>query len=218
MATMIPDVLYIRVGLGGAAVGAGTAGNPGGLSYISIAPDTNAANLLLVSGNVAAQGGGAGAGAGTATAGAGSTIATTALCLFSSLGVVTFLAGGIGAAGGGVNAAGSSSTALATGFTCGGAGGGGVTATNRAGGDVTGAGPLVTIAGGAAGSNPGGPGYNLWAPMCFTGGSGGGSSNNTAGGAGGDAGQGSGGGGGGGGTTGGGGGAGGTGLIAIAGI
>lgn len=77
-----------------------------------------------------------------------------------------------------------------------GAGGGGTTSADFAGGAVTGAGRCPTIPGGIAGSFPGNPGYaGPILPPTFCGGSGGGSSNTGAGGAGGDGAAGSGGGG-----------------------
>ena len=137
---------------------------------------------------------------------------------------VVAIGGTNGGAGGAVAGAAGGVGTLAHGLCASGAGGGGTTSADFAGG----AGPTTpsanyypaTMAGGAAGSNPGRDGA-LWLPhpgvgIYSQGGTGGGSSNTGAGGAGGNAAQGgSGGGGGGAGTTGGAGGRGGAGYIVI---
>lgn len=222
----LPEVLYLLVGRGGAAVGTNTAGNAGQLSYVCACPqNASASDRILVSGAAAAGGG-----AIAATGGSAGTAAATANCSLSSW-ALSFISivGIIGTAGG------ASSGAAGTAFSLGagniqspfipGTGGGGVTTTDFAGGAISAAGGWPGLVGGAAG---GGRGQNGYAPnMAFGvrymglsplyyGGTGGGTLDAGTGGAGGDGALGSGGGGGGGGTTGGGGGKGGDGIIVIA--
>src|SRR5262245_26334087 len=63
-AMLLPDSLYVQVGVGGASVGAGTLGNPGAVSFVSIIPASNGTNIVLYSGAAAALGGAAGTAAG----------------------------------------------------------------------------------------------------------------------------------------------------------
>lgn len=97
----------------------------------------------------------------------------------------------------------------------GGAGGGGSTAADFAGGNITGAGPVPTILGGQNAGDPGADGFISWKQFMMTGGAGGASNNAGTGGKGGDGAPGCGGGGGGAGVTGGAGGRGGNGLIML---
>jgi hypothetical protein len=101
-------------------------------------------------------------------------------------------------------------------FISGGAGGGGTTSADFAGGNISGGVLVPTLSGGLAGSNNGKKGYDqLNKCFYFSGGSGGGSSNSGIGGNGGAGGPGCGGGGGGAGTAGGTGGLGGPGFTLV---
>lgn len=216
---LLPDVLYIQAGAGGAGQGSGSPGTNGQRSFVSVKyGSVNAADLVLVSGAAAAIGGAAGT-ATTAAGGAAETIATTGLAVLQMLGAWNACVGMIGAAGGsgaGSNP-GANSAALSINQGCGGAGGGScpIGNTSNAGGNITGAGLIPSIAGGTTGASVDGTSgwRQLW-PFLSSGGSGGGGTNAQAG-KGGNAGYGSGGGGGGGGTTGGVGGRGGHGIVIV---
>lgn len=216
----LPDVLYIQVGQGGQGVssGGGTAGS-GVLSYVAVAPNTTATNVLAVSGNAAAVGGGTGTGAAVGAAGTAGTIATIANCPLAGLGYYQFIAGQIGVAGGAVAGAVGTAQSIPTTsvITMGGSGGAGTTSADFAGGLFTAISnsylseqrPETP----AAGSNNGSGGVQMWKPFFSFGGGGGSSSNTGIGGNGGNGAYGAGGGGGGAGTTGGRGGNGGTGIV-----
>jgi hypothetical protein len=234
-AFILPDILYIQPGIGGARADGGTSGNTGNLSYVSFEPNTTAsASILIQSGTSPAGGGGVGTntGTGAGTVGAGSTVWSgnqylTVLCTGSTT------AGAAGALGG-TNLPGPGGSIILSKILSGGAGGGGVSAggTQSEGGAIVGSGFVPTITSGTTSSiasYAGRPGYaqfNLTSesfmdgPLIFTGGSGGASSGNltiAAGGAGGNGAFGCGGGGGGAsyGSTGGAGGKGGDGFILI---
>lgn len=204
----LPGLLHLRVGVGVLA-GAGSQ------SIISLLPSTATAAPWLV----LANGGGVGGNGSAAAVGAsGSAGAVTTGGAYAALGSFVSTAGQIGATGGAVaGATGPVMTfgAAGTVFVAGGAGGAGTNTADFAGGAVAGAGLCPTIPGGAAGSNPGSAGYELWVPPTFCGGSGGGSASAGPGGAGGAGGRGSGGGGGGAGTVSGVGGRGGDGFVLI---
>jgi hypothetical protein len=220
-AFLLPDVLYVRPGNGGAPVTNGT------VSYLAVAPNTTLNNAIL-----SIAGGGTG-GTGTAAAGgtAGTAGAATAPSVFVGAGIYINNVGIVGGAGGAhTGAAGTAAVATTAPAspTTGGAGGGGtpVANTNFAGGAITAAGPWPAIAGGLAGGGAGNNGWNLnmslipagkrSLPLFFSGGSGGGTNGAAGtGGAGGVAAWGCGGGGGGAGVTGGSGGRGGNGFIII---
>jgi len=226
-AYQLPDILYLSVGNGGSGgVGGATPTNGGAgvLSYVSLRPDiATATNILLQSGAVAPTFGQAGA------SGTGGTAGTIyAKSLFANLGMSTGVAGQSGTSGA-ISTAAVNITInnIITGAPC---GGNTSTAAAFAGGDITGLGPIPTIAGGALGAaaatgGKGSDGYESPAlfnlgkrePMFFTAGAGGGASVSGQGGAGGNGSYGCGGGGGGAGFTGlgGAGGAGGDGLIVI---
>lgn len=222
----LPKTLYIQPGLGGAGVAASTVGNPGQLSYVCVAPNTTAANVVIQSGAARASNTAATAGTGAAAGAGGSaeTISTVILCMQAQWGMLQFLAGKVGAAGGAVTgAAGLANTLFTTGCSNGGAGGGSTPAANTdfAGGAQTGAGIYPTIVGGTSGGNPGhgSGGYGIMfdqlVPYGGAGGATGGPALSVAG-NGGDGGfPGGGGGGGGGGVTGGRGGKGGDGVVYI---
>lgn len=233
-ATYLPDTLYLQVGQGGIGGGGGTTvtnGATGSLSYVSIQPNTTAANILVQSGNIAATGGIRGS-VSPSTGGAGSTIWATTTANILIFGLVVPVAGQAG--GTGVAPAAPTNTTISTIVTGGAAGASMNGATSRTGAQITGTGSIPTILGGEAGGSststvPGGPGGNFTSVfpdsestystlnLFFGGGSGGGSSDGGSGGAGGNAAFGGGGGGGGAGITNGGGagGKGGDGLIII---
>lgn len=218
----LPDTLFIQAGAGGIGVGSGggTAGS-GIQSYVAIAPNTTATNVVALSGNAGGLGGGTGTGAAVGAAGTAGTIATIANMPLAAAGQYTLLAGQIGVAGGAVaGAVGTAQAIPATGLRCmAGSGGAGTTSADFAGGLFT----AITSswlseqrpATPAAGSNPGSGGTQYWKPFFGFGGGGGSSSNTAAGGAGGNGAYGCGGGGGGAGTTGGKGGDGGAGIVII---
>jgi hypothetical protein len=232
--SMLPDTIYIQVGLGGAGGTPSLSGNAGGISYVSNQPNTTALNILLQNGSAGANGGIAGGTSVAGTGGAGGTIWANSSFVFGNLGLLTSDAGQTGANGGVQTADGGSLTP--TKICTGGAGGGGVNgstlANSHLGGDIIGSGFLPTIDGGTNdatnGTQNGSSGFKslndlfttpFQTPMFFTGGAGGGSANTSArsGGAGGKGSFGSGGGGGGGSYngTGGAGGNGGDGLVLI---
>lgn len=149
---LLPDTLYIQVGLGGDGGTANGVGSSGGLSTISIQPNTTATNVIIRSGTVGAAGGNNGTTtAGSGTGGAGGTVFTVASGFLSNLGFFSSIAGDAGAnAGYGAN--GSTKTALSTMCLCGGGGGAGkTTGTDFAGGSILAGGVLGRVAGGTGG-------------------------------------------------------------------
>lgn len=214
-AAVLPDVLYIRVGLGGGATQAG------GRSYVSAVPAATpaAANLFLVSGAADAGAGGTGT-TSTAAGGAAGTVMAATTAILSNLGRWVALAGQAGG-NGGLGAQGTTIIALNALPVGGGAGGGGPSAANAnfTGGQITGTGLVPTRVAGQISGTAGDHGVTLWPPtfpFMSCGGAGAGSSATTANTfIAGNGGVGSGGGGGGGGTAGGAGGRGGDGLVII---
>jgi hypothetical protein len=218
-AIVLPDVLYVSVGKGGAGgasakvAATGNIGSNGSASFVSIAPSSNAIYLTCL-----ANGGGGSSTqlAASSVAGVGAAVATQVNCLMSGLGQFFALAGQDGTAGG--QSSGASVIYPTTGLLLsGGAAGGGMNSTNvvRFGGSVTAptysSFPLVpTRTGGVVTGNfigdPGADGITLLQPLMSIGGAGGCSnslttSNSCTGGNGGNGGLGSGGGGAGGGPT-----------------
>lgn len=214
-ASVLPDTLYINVGVGGVGGDTGTgngsdgSGGSGALSYVMIYPDTafTASNVVLQSGSAAAVGGrtggsvSAGGQAGTAWTPTGS--------ILSNLGLIATYAGQAGPVGQTTVAA---SNVLISGITTGGAPGGGTNNVGINGGSIIGYGnTLPTISGGTTASTltingsgnymPSRPNTvgMTYGPMFFSGGAGGASGLSTGGngGKGGDGAFGSGGGGGG---------------------
>lgn len=229
-AAVLPDTLYVMVGLGGAASGNNTIGNAGSGSYVEILPSSGsvpANNLVLAFGGGAGQKGTTTA-ATAGIAGAAGIVATYSVLAQLAIGWISLpgQAGGAGGTGATTGGAGGAVTCMVA-LTSGGAGGGGVGSsdtTANAGGNITGAGLFPTVTGGvghAADATINGMcGSSLLQPYCSTGGSGGGCNGDATvqsglAGAGGDAGYGSGGGGGGGGITGASGGKGGNGIVII---
>jgi hypothetical protein len=231
----LPDILYVQVPVGGASATAGQTGSSGGLSYISVEPNTTTTNIVMQSGAAGAGGGAGGtnSGTGAGSGGTAGTIWTYSSNPFQAVGMISVIPGQAGATGGG-NTPSSGSTITPIGIVSGGTGGGGVSAagTQTTGGIIIGSGFLPSISGGSTSSTatlPGLNGYCLTSPttesfidgpLFFTGGTGGASSGITtitAGGLGGNGSYGSGGGGGGAsyGSTGGVSGKGGDGLVLI---
>ena len=217
-AFLLPDTLYVQVGIGGAGgAGSATAANgaagvAGGLSYVTIAPATTAVGVIAQSANAAPP-----VGTATGAATAAQTIWSTATNPFTSLGQLNIIAGLAGAA---QNAG---ISALATTLTTPGCGGGSkpINSQNAGGTLVSSSVVLLTqLDSGVAGGGVGGNGYGSMSPLCGTGGSGGGGNLTGNGGKGGDGWYGCGGAGGGSGLTtggfrGGNGGRGGDGLVII---
>jgi hypothetical protein len=219
-ANVLPDTLYVLVGVGGAGgtgsavTGNGQAGAAGSNSVVAISPSTAAIGLLAGS-NTAPPGGGAAAG----TGGTVPTVAIVTQSPFSQLGIYNIVVGLVGIASE-VN-----TTALATTLVTGGAGGGTKPFNSpfqRAGGSILPASVILTTQlDGLVGGGNGGSGYGSMNPFCGTGGAGGGGNLTGNGGNGGNGFYGSGGGGGGAGLTsgtsftGGRGGKGGDGLVII---
>ncbi len=226
MAALLPKTLNILPGNGGiGGTGTGVAGIVGARSFVTDNQGiTTGAGAILISGSAAAVAGSAG----NATGGQAATLPETlgaasnniyACTALSMLFVIGLAGSGNGA---GTGAAGTTLTYQSTtvSLVIGGTGAGTMQAssnTDRAGGAITGAGLMPTLAGGAAAAGAGNSGYTLWRPFMAIGGTGGGSAGAAGtGGQGGAGGLGCGGGGGGPGTTGGKGGAGGPGLVMVA--
>lgn len=218
LSIMLPDVLYVKTGRGGngGINGAtGTTGENGQPSYVSLVPSEIGEDVIAYSGGGGSGGGGGKINGGGGTAGTPGAIATNGNAKFSCLAFKTFTVGASGTFGN-LTSAGTAVTALSSNIFCGGGGGAGTTNTNAnsAGGGITGAGLIASIAG-TTGATPASAGYFSNVPFCAVGGVGGGSSGTGTGSYGGDAGYGCGGGGGGGGVTGGVGGRGGDGIVII---
>jgi hypothetical protein len=200
-ATLLPDSLYIQVGIGGAgAIGtnAVVSGGTGTRSFISLLPSTTAAtNIIMASGNVAASTAGE-----TALTSTGATFITLANFISTV----------------GATQPASDVTPLSSQITCPGAWQNGQTTAAGASILSTSISPLIqggaSVVSGTGGN--GADGITSWKPFYSLGGAGGGGSQNGIGGKGGDGGIGSGGGTGGAGTiAGGNGGKGGDGLVVI---
>lgn len=147
---LLPDTLYINVGMGGAG-GVNAAGSSGGISTISIEPNTTSSNVIIKSGISGAGGGLRGtATVGSGTAGTGGTAFVVSEGFLSSLGTWSSFNGISGANGGapGFNAGGTV-LALNTFILTGGGGGGGRSTINGgAGGSILANGVLGRAAGG----------------------------------------------------------------------
>lgn len=209
---MLPDILYIQVGVGGVG------GSAGALSYVSVLPLIAAANILAVSTTTNPGTGANGSATAGGAGGSGGGGPTPNNASFALLGNVVFQISQNARAGGAhTGAVGGSHTFLQSQVVMGGMGGAGVGTTDNefAGGAVLVAGIMRGIDGGTAGGGAGNAGYFIRKPFCMAPGSGGGSSGTGTGGRGGDGSYGCGGGGGGGGVTGGLGGRGGDGLVII---
>jgi len=210
-ASLIPDILYILPGTGGAGGIGGaspTAGTSATKSFVSLIPDTTSiSNIVCTSGNVAATGGPAGSTI-APTIGVAETIGTSANAVFLNLGNFVANAGINGGIGALINA---SNSTFAS-FTVAGSGGGG---TGTGGGFTVSTGNRFPVIAGTPINTKGSDGAIFYTPfLTLFGGRGGGGG--TTGGNGGNGAPGCGGGGGGAGTTSAGnGGRGGDGLIMI---
>jgi len=236
-AFLLPETLYINVGIGSAGASAGTGAASGALSYASIQPSTNSIYIVAQSGNSPAGGGGGGTNTGTG-AGAGGTAGTRWLYTdypLADMGIITSANGQVGGTGGSNVPANAPNVTPILPVTAGTGGGSSNVGGTTLGlpGNIVGSGFLPTISGGSSnvldpisrggktgfmGINPSTESY-LNFPMVYTGGSGGGAGGNTgySGGTGGNGSFGSGGGGGGASysSTGGSGGRGGDGIVLI---
>ena len=175
----LPDILYIQVGLGGRGGIPNNSGAAGNRSFISIAPNTTAQNVVMGSGTAGAVGGPAGAGASvlgetafTSTVGNFITLSTFISTIGNPTPVYTSSIIDI--------------TPLTSQITCPGAGGGGVSATipsitvfNGSSINATSLSPRISggtsFTGSTAATN-GADGYTSWKPFFSTGGAGGGCS------------------------------------------
>jgi hypothetical protein len=171
-ATFVPDILYVRPAGGNNDINSTAASRA---SYISIAPNNTAQNLILTVT--------AGSGGFNNTAGSGAAAATFGSGIWMNSGLFTSIAGQSGGAGvTTIDTAGGSVTFGASGLPVTGGGGGG--RGSGAGGSVIGAGLLPTRSGGAGTTGGNGengfrqgqnfaPGFKLF-PLLFSGGAGGG--------------------------------------------
>lgn len=217
-AALLPDTLFISVGVGPAGGVGNAAGVIGNNSYISaILANITGANLYLKANtnNPAAPA----AASTTGAAGAAGTITAITGCQLAYGGIFSAtvsVPGGAGSLGAGAAAA---VVAMTSSFLCGGTGGGGVPTSSNvdtAGGPITAAGLVPALVGGLAAGGNGLLGFFQLNGLCGSGGTGGGSNGAAGtGGVGGNGGIGCGGGGGGEGVTGGAGGRAGDGLVAI---
>ena len=220
---VLPDTLYISVGMGGNGQTSSISGTSGGISYVSVMPNILPINVILASSNSGATC------SNVQTGGVAGSVFTAVNGILSNLGIITTNGGGNGANGGTQASSPGGNTSLY--MTSGGAGGGAITSGNTTanGGGVSAGSLNPTISGGITTgilngiSNP----YNYFSdgnismknPMLFSGGLGGASSTTSNGGNGGNGSYGCGGGGGGASTIGNGiggnGGNGGNGLVII---
>ena len=220
--SLVPSILFIAVGGGGIGGAADTAGGRGAATTVAVAPNFTATNTLLTTFGTAATNP---ALPGTSSAGGAGGFSTSASIIsnmpLAGLGLWQTIAGQVGTNGGAHTGAAGGAQSLPTSGAnvMGGTGGGGVTATDQAGGLITGVTSSLISEGrpinAPAGSNNGSGGFNLNNLFFSYPGLGGGSSNAGTGGAGGNGGYGCGGGGGGAGVTGGRGGDGGPGVVVM---
>ena len=140
----LPDVLYVQTGYSG-----GTAH-----TKVSVSPRFTVVNEIILYAQFANGAGGNASGATAGTGGVGGNIVTIATSCLSGLGRYQFFAGQAGT-NGGTTGAGNDLALPTTGLiVTGGAGGAGLASGNGgAGGRITGAGPLQTLAGGIGAIN-----------------------------------------------------------------
>ena len=158
--SLLPDILHIQTGLGGAGRVFEGGGLSGAATYISIYPNTNAANLLVTCG----AGGGAGASGG---AGSGGTVT-----IGNTVGVVQGYNGNNGSTAGSP----ASDAILSTGSPIfGGTGGGGYSypTGGASGGFQTYSNVIPYSPGTPSNGGSGKRGYVIWKPFTVFGGSGG---------------------------------------------
>jgi hypothetical protein len=222
--SLLPDVLFIVVGIHGEGGATGANGNFGNPSSVRIPAPTGTSisdvtNILIVSGQAT---GGSVPSLGSAIGGVGGvaeSVAGAAQMPLAGLGIWSAIAGQNGTSGGS-NTDGVAISLPTTGIsTMGGTGGGGSTNADFAGGAITAvSNSLISESrpqAATAGSTSGSGGFKLKDLMFNFPGLGGAASNTAVGGNGGNGGFGCGGGGGGGGSTGGRGGDGGSGLVVM---
>ena len=171
-AHVLPDILYVSVGRGGAGASVfNTIGSSGTASYVSIAPSTAAFYAACFANGSVAGGNGS-------TGNSGGVAATQANALMSSQGFFFALAGQSGQSSGGAVITYPTTRLLLSGGGCGGAGssflatgfGGRITAPTQS--SIT---FFSNIPGGTDGTNiPGSNGISLFQPLLSTGGAGGG--------------------------------------------
>lgn len=211
-AFLLPDILYIQAGQGGAPQNtSGVIGAAGTSTLVAYEPYTaTTARMTVLFANPGAVTGTAATTTAGGAAGTAAASATISDMILAGKGRYTFFAGMPGAAGGSSTGTGSSVTLSTSGLMVSGGSGGAGDGANSGGNitGITGSPYLPTVSGGiaASGSTPGKNGSSFIAPYFLMnyGGSGGGGGNTTAGGtagAGGNASPGCGGGGSGGATT-----------------
>ena len=169
-ANLIPDTLYIQVGVGGdggtpTTSSSGNTGNPGSLSYVSILPSATTSNILVASGSVVANGGSGGIISGSFAAG-GSAGQAFLRALGSTSGYLNYLGNYNSATsqgGGNGNLINGSTVSILFPVTGGGGGAGITSGTQYAGGSITITGDISGATGGVAGGGNGnnGPTYEL---------------------------------------------------------
>ena len=193
-AFLLPDTLYVQVGVGGASAqqiaGVGITGNAGGISYVSISPTSSALSVIAQSSTAAALGGASIASSTTNAGGAAATIWTGgagASSPFTAMGLIT---SSVGVAGGISTNANTgvivNVQALGTNIVTGGGGGGGNNQITVGSYSATSGASIISaslillnnVPGGLTGSligagNPGSNGYGSLSPFCGVGGSGG---------------------------------------------
>jgi hypothetical protein len=199
-ASVLPDRLYVQVGIGGAGgrTVRGENGNSGTVTYISTSPTTSAVERILYANPGTLGGGGSGSVAGFPGGGAG-VITDTNL---GKLGINVYNGGAGGGNGGAVSPTAGISVTISS-IVTGGAGGGAnnLSSVGTNGGNITGAGLVPTISGSSTTAGfvaDGGSGYSSLpsinssnrTPMLFTGGAGGGANSSSVTGAGGNGGNG----------------------------
>lgn len=206
-ANVLPDILYVMVGIGGAggSLARGSNGSNGTASYVAI---TNTAVSAITLNEVLLLANGANAGiGGTSSVAAPGTLggnggAISSDTLFGKLGVNSYYSGQAGANGGTTTPTSGNSITIAN-IVTGGAGGGSLnlSSTGTNGGNITGAGIVPLISGGTSGITTdvnASSGYSSLPsinssnkmPMIFTGGAGGGANPSTTTGRGGNGGNG----------------------------
>lgn len=162
--SLLPDTLYIQVGIGGAGGVPSVAGTAGNTSYVSIYPNANIANLL-----VQCNGGNGGS-----VRVSGGSVSGGSVIIYNILGTGQGYTGGSSGVAAATTAASGGDSLPTTGSPIyGGGGSSQASATAKPGGGMTSVSSLYpSIAGGAVGSNATN-GFVLWKPFTVFGGSGG---------------------------------------------
>lgn len=171
-ASLIPDILYIQVGLGGAGGGVNSSGVAGGRSFVSLTPSSaSLSGLFFASGGAGAAGGGSVAVAGETAIGTASANMMTLSNFMSTAGNNSVI---------GVFPTPASVTPLTSQITTAGASGGALATgtTSYSGGSILATSFSPLILGGSASTTSngekGGDGYTSFDPFMSTGGAGGG--------------------------------------------